>query len=670
MRYLAFSLKLISFSCLLLIADSVSVTAQEKGASARICVVAVHDSSLFTFCPPAFRKSLADGLLKKLPPPGDAWHDEPWRSGFRFGSYLMFISWDGRLGFMPYSNPIFPEGDYQRDFRWSGWLPPAVFQPDPGILERNRPDWLQLSKLTSGVCPSGWIDPDMAKEIGDEIRKNRDYVLVNDVDDSDLVLLVESLYSNYLSPVDGNWLSYSLNDETAGGQKHFCIVAIAVVVPVEIYRENPLDAGALLAGRLWAGVSFYKNDIPVPGVWMGGIRGLPSGQLGGRTVYDGSAAIHSASPKELVGKFFKKQKWSADIPPIVPAWSMSPLAEAQAVSAKPALKTDDVVQPSLPSDIPTAASKPVFRANTTLVSVPVVVQDMEGRFVLDLEATDFHVYENGVEQTIDRLISESAPFQTALMVDISHSTGLVQSAFEAAALTFAKVLRPEDKLMVLSFTNKIFVESELSGDQDQLNRAITHMRAHSGGTAYFGEDLDKRAWDPTRQMGTRLYDAVDLVVTERFDKLSGRKAILIFTDGVDSGSRLASLQSTLARIEESDVLAYAIHFDTPMQTGINRDRTAGMVAAKAQGAEYLLQLAEHSGGRFFKASTDAGFKEAFSYIAEEMGHQYTLYYYPKERMNDTAFRRIQVTVDKPGIRVRARAGYRPSPNASAADRLK
>ena len=67
----------------------------------------------------------------------------------------------------------------------------------------------------------------------------------------------------------------------------------------------------------------------------------------------------------------------------------------------------------------------------------------------------------------------------------------------------------------------------------------------------------------TRVLGTRLYDAVDLAVTERFHKLSGRKAIALFSDGVDTGSRLASYESTLARMEESDVVIYAVHYDTP-----------------------------------------------------------------------------------------------------------
>ena len=230
MRHRKFSAKLVLLSCLLPITVSISATTRQQNAPRRICVVTVHDSSLFTFCPPVFRKSLADGLQKKLPPPGDKWYTDNWNRGFRFGNYEMLIAWDGRLGFR------------QQPGHWSYWLPPALLLPDPGILERNRPDWQELSKLTPGICPSGWMDPAMAREIGDEIRKNKDYILVNDVEESDFVFLVESLYSFYQSPVDGTWLSYGLYDENAGSPRQFCIFAIAVVVPMEIYQGNPVDA--------------------------------------------------------------------------------------------------------------------------------------------------------------------------------------------------------------------------------------------------------------------------------------------------------------------------------------------------------------------------------------------------------------------------------------------
>jgi Ca-activated chloride channel family protein len=302
--------------------------------------------------------------------------------------------------------------------------------------------------------------------------------------------------------------------------------------------------------------------------------------------------------------------------------------------------------------------------------VPVIATDANGRCVSDLTRTDFRLYEDGVEQKIDRIVSESAPFQTALMMDISPSTGLVRSESEAAALAFTRELRPDDELIVLSFTNRIYIESEFTRDQSQLRRAITKSSERAV-TPYLGANPGRRQADPTQSMGTRLYDAVDLAITERFKRPSGRKAILLFTDGVDTGSRLANSQSTVVRIEESDVLVYVVRYDTPVlkvnvinNKSRDPDSIAGAMAAYAQGADYLQQLANLSGGRLFNASTDAGFRVAFSSVAEEIAHQYTLCYYPTAAPDDTSFRRIQVKVDKPGVKIRARAGYRPAAQPS------
>jgi VWFA-related protein len=435
------------------------------------------------------------------------------------------------------------------------------------------------------------------------------------------------------------------------------MAAIAIVVPSDVYLRNPANAEALLAARLWEGVSLWKL---VPG--------------GGLPISLADLHVQSASPKELVNQFLKREKWPAEVPPVSAAWAITQPPASDAISVKPGRKTGDAGQPVMPEKTRIVPSgDQVIRVSTTLVTVPVIATDLEGKCVSDLTLTDFHLYENGVEQKIDPLISESAPFQTALMMDISPSTGLVRSDIEAAALSFAKGLRADDQLMVLSFTNRIYVESELTRDQNQLRHAITQSRARAG-TPYFGADPVRRQEDRTRSMGTRLYDAVELAVTERFDRFSGRKAILLFTDGVDTGSRLANSQSTIARIEESDVLVYVVRYDTPVSKidVINRkrdrDSIAGAVAAYEQGADYLQQLAIRSGGCLFNASTDAGFREALSYIAEEMGHQYALCYYPTAPLNDSSFRRIQVTVEKPGIKIRARTGYRPVSKLAAAKR--
>ena len=285
------------------------------------------------------------------------------------------------------------------------------------------------------------------------------------------------------------------------------------------------------------------------------------------------------------------------------------------------------------------------------------------------KAESGYILASAEETVLSNKLTVSFPsqfrFQTALLLDISHSTALVHSDMETASLAFVKALRADHETMVVAFTNKVFVDSEFTNDHNQLLNAVRKSQKHVVGTPYLGEDIIKRINDPTRRMGTRLYDAIDMTITDRLKKVSGRKAIVIFTDGIDTGSRIASASSTLARIEESDVLVYTIHYDTPVQKLANRNALAGMIAAHGRGAEYLQRLADQSGGRFFKASTQAGFQEAFSSITEEMGHQYTLCYYPTSPLNDTSFRKIQVTVDKPGTKVRARAGYRPSPNASA-----
>jgi len=538
-------------------------------------------------------------------------------------------------------------------------LPAPVFVQDPNILERGQPDWQQMSKMIPGVGPSGWLDPQIAAAVEAEFRKGHDYQLVDSAQEADLIFLVEGLYRCYWSP-DGSRLNFFLADDSSAWANQQRTAAIAIAVPAEVYRRNPDDPEALLAARTWEGIVCYHMDIMPPS----GPRGLPGGVIGGREVRDANGVWKSADPKQLVKQFLNNAKWPADVPPIVPAWMMLPSSTSEDVSVTLRYKMDELGRGAT-AKTPTASDvNHVFRANTTLVSVPVIARDAEGRSVSGLQINDFRVCENGVQQEIARMVSESAPFHAALMVDISRSTGLARPDIENAALAFMGELRPDDELMVLAFTNKVYVESEFTHNMDQLRRAIAEMDKHAGGTPDFGDDLMKWARDKTKRMGTRLYDALDLALTERLHGLSGRKAILIFSDGVDSGSRLASLQSTLARIEEADVLVYAVQYDTPtsaVHTGINRDVDEGLAAAHRRGAEYLEQLAIQSGGRFFKASTMSTYRAAFSQIAEEIGHQYTLYYYPKDPITSAEFRRIQVVVDKPGIKISARAGYRPVP---------
>ena len=635
----------------------------------RIYVVAVHDSSLFTFCPPELREALASGdlwpaaltkpdFLRAVFAGGDIKPAPSYFRSFLVSGYRFYINADGRLGLSWAAGGGF------------GLLAPPPFVPEaPGILERSRPDWGELSSLATGVCPSGWMDFTMRKEIEAEFKNRKDYELVDSAEEAEFVFLVEGLYYTYWDPVSGGRATYSVTDTGPVFGRQMREVAVGVLVPAETYQRDPADSGAILQAALWTGVSYNKRPSSYQIINHG---------------VDPYLNTRSASIKELVSRFVERSKWDSAIPPVCPAWLIRPGGAAAAGSGKRALLigSDSEKQPAPAEKAGRAPAGNVIRTETVLVTVPVITSDENGAYVPDLTIRDFHVYENGIEQKIDRLIDESEPFHTALLMDASRSTLPVSTHIERAALSFLGSVRPEDELMALSLSNLIHVDSEFTLDRSRLSSAITDsaIRARA---PYIGAETTKEPrkispgvyrgtysritneqfWLQGRFNGTRLYDALDLTVTERLDKIAGRKAILLFTDGVDTGSRLATAESTLTKIEESDILLYVVRYDSPEPTRPAADyRVAvdGFEAAYARGEQYLQALADHSGGRLFNASAGADLQAAFSYIAGELGHQYTLCYYPSEPSKDTAFRRIQVTVDKPGIKIRARAGYRPS----------
>jgi len=291
-----------------------------------------------------------------------------------------------------------------------------------------------------------------------------------------------------------------------------------------------------------------------------------------------------------------------------------------------------------------AAGQKAIQVNITLVTVPVMVMDKAGKCIRGLEASDFRVFENGKEQKIDRLVPESEPFNVALLIDSSGSTHFKSDEMQQAALAFVDALRPRDRLMVASFDGEISYDSEFTEDHGLLRAAI--VQKHQGNL-------------------TRLYDAIDGVLRERLDRIAGRKAIVLFTDGVDNESRRVDAAGSLAVIERSDVIVYAIQYDT-RKDGIP-DRyavptppgyaTFGELYARA--VHYLRDLASHSGGRLFHAETMGNLQEAFSQVAQELSLQYTLCYYPADQKRSSSYRHLRVTVDRPNVIVRARAGYLP-----------
>jgi von Willebrand factor type A domain. len=291
----------------------------------------------------------------------------------------------------------------------------------------------------------------------------------------------------------------------------------------------------------------------------------------------------------------------------------------------------------------------VVRINTTLVTVPVSVLDRQGRFVYGLRREDFHLFEDGVEQSIVHFEPTEMPFTVALVLDTSASTRFDLEEIKEAAIDFAKQLRPQDRVLVVTFNEEVYLLTEATNDFNRISEVI-RRKVRTG-------------------QSTRLYDAVDLVINERLNKIQGRKAIVLFTDGVDTASYVASGRSTLREAEELDALIYPIQYDTkeyvskrnvnlwPFPAVIFGNPIQGSTEADYKRADrYLHGLADKTGGRLYAANDPGQLAQAFTSIAEEIRRQYRLGYYPPT--NDIGqSHSIKVSVNRPDIAVRARNTY-------------
>ncbi len=303
---------------------------------------------------------------------------------------------------------------------------------------------------------------------------------------------------------------------------------------------------------------------------------------------------------------------------------------------------------------------------TNFVTLPVSVLDRDGRFVAGLQQNDFQIFENGVNQKVEYFASVEKPFTVILMIDVSPSTQYQINEIHDAAITFVNQLRPDDKVMVVAFDESYSILSYPTNNRSQLQSAIKR--------ANFGN-------------GTSLYDSISRTINRELQNIEGRKAIVLFTDGVDTTSRRATYETSLTQVEEVDALIYPIRYDTSKQYGggnsrTNRRRpqtgsilgdilgsiitgTGGNVSVGsagqspeeyARGKKYLGELASYSGGRIFEAETTNNLDSAFRSIAEELRRQYSLGYYP-ESGNKGESRKIRVRVKRPNLVVRTKTSY-------------
>ncbi|MFN2576823.1 MAG: VWA domain-containing protein [Pyrinomonadaceae bacterium] len=383
-----------------------------------------------------------------------------------------------------------------------------------------------------------------------------------------------------------------------------------------------------------------------------------------------------------------------------------------------------------------------LKIDTNLVTVPVIASSRTGSYIADLKREEFKLSEDGVPQEISFLATVNAPFDVVLMLDTSDSTQEKLAQIQRAAIGFLDQLGPNDKVKIISFDGQLHDWTDFTSNKAILRDAISKTRtAHD----------------------TRVYDAVQLALNS-LRPIQQRKAIVIFTDGMDWHSESSTFESTIRDLDESGVIVYPIRFDTraeteqlarkqeaestgvglpttsvlrqppngttpttfpssdpfpvpaqprgtlpipppsvifgrqnrlppstsptdpfpdttprsdprnrdpnrdpnrnpgpsqPPRTAPKNDTISGMLDNLYLMADsYLHDLADRSAGHLYRADTVASLPQAFAAIADELRTQYLLGYYPSNKNQDGAYRKIQVKTSRKEVSVRARPGYR------------
>lgn len=295
-----------------------------------------------------------------------------------------------------------------------------------------------------------------------------------------------------------------------------------------------------------------------------------------------------------------------------------------------------------------------IRVETSLVSVPVSVTDSAGNFVAGLKNSDFEILEDGKPQEITSFAATATPFHVALLIDTSRSARDRLQAIRKAALSFVKQLQPQDRVQIVTFDEAVNVRGGFTNDRAQLQQTINSIKSN-----YL----------------TSLYDGISQVISEQLAPLDGRKAIVLFTDGVDTLSKKASCESTLKLVSRANVLVYTLHY-TPVRLAdpgsepctLPRDGVPAVYAAAGKdvriaaerqliATNFLTALGEQSGARYLHAADIEKSEQAFKLIAGELRHQYTLGYYSTNEQQDGGYRKITVRLKRTDLAVRARPGY-------------
>ena len=286
-----------------------------------------------------------------------------------------------------------------------------------------------------------------------------------------------------------------------------------------------------------------------------------------------------------------------------------------------------------------AQEAPVFSTEVKVVNVLATVRNKTGSLIGNLNKEDFSLTEEGRPQTIRYFARESdLPLTLGLMVDTSGSQRHVLDAERGASLRFLdQVVRENtDHVFLMQFDSAIQLRQALTSSVAKLEDALAYVDTETPAQIRI-----------QRGGGTMLYDAVIRASDEIMRKQTGRKALIILSDGVDVGS-YSSLTDAVDAAQRADTLIYSILYS---------DSGAYGILGGGNGKGVLQRMSEESGGSFFEVSRKQTVDQVYDILQEELRSQYNLGYVSDKPVAISAFRAIQLTVGRKGLVVQARHRY-------------
>jgi VWFA-related protein len=325
-----------------------------------------------------------------------------------------------------------------------------------------------------------------------------------------------------------------------------------------------------------------------------------------------------------------------------------------------------------------------IKVQVKVVNVPTTVRDKHGKIVNTLTRDDFILEEDGRPQTLHYFSKESdLPLTLGLLVDTSFSQRRVLGQERAASSSFiGQMLRPErDKAFLIHFDHEVELDQDLTSSQEKLRSALDGLQTPqfettSGGNApnhgqgpggYPGRHGGRGHHNGARGAGTLLYDAVYLASDELMKKQTGRKALVVLSDGVDRGSK-EPLRGAIEAAQRADTTVYSILFKDDEQHsfggfgggmggGHHGGRNRYPQESRPDGKKILEQISRETGGRLFEVSGKQTVEKIYAQIEEDLRNQYSLGYTPDRTDPGEGVHKISVKTKEKDLVVHAREEY-------------